>query len=88
MSTDDFKQTWAFASEVKEALGARYYDVQALPETFKSGRTKYLCTYLDSGRNVLAIHDCMMLLSKKTEKPYYVVRRTSRGGRTVAESKC
>ncbi len=75
--TDDFKLTWAFPSEIKTALGASSYDIQIAPGTYKSGRQRFTCTFLDANRAVLDTREAMELVSKVSRKFYHVVKRAA-----------
>jgi hypothetical protein len=70
----DFRDQWGFPSEVRASIqGAGYYDCQKVPGTYKSGRQRYECTFMDQSRKkVVARRDAMSLVSKKTNKPYFV----------------
>ncbi len=74
-STDDFKLTWAFPSEIKKELGASSYDIRVTPGVYKSGRQRFICDFLDSNRNVICTRDSMELVSKVSRKLYHVVKR-------------
>jgi hypothetical protein len=75
MSTDDFKLTWAFPSEIKKELGASSYDIRVTPGTYKSGRQRFICDFLDANRNVICTREAMELVSKVSRKLYHVVKR-------------
>ena len=59
MNNSDFLTQWGYPSEIKTELGASYYEMRHLPDTFRSGRPKMEC----------------LLVSKKTGKPYRVCAR-------------
>ena len=75
--TDDFKLTWAFPSEVKKELGASSYDIRVTPGTYKSGRQRFICDFLDANRNVICTREAMELVSKVSRKLYHVVKRAA-----------
>ena len=58
-STDDFKLTWAFPSEIKKELGASSYDIRVTPGAYKSGRQRFICDFLDANRAVLDTREAM-----------------------------
>ena len=60
-----FQESWAFASEIKDELGACLYDIAQYPGTFKTGRPRWMCTYYDVNRRVVARRIGMSLVSKK-----------------------
>ena len=74
-----FEQTWVFPSEMKKTLGASWFEVLPTPDTYASGRPKFLARYYGAGygvnRPIIAQRDAMELMSKKTGRPYYVCRR-------------
>ena len=41
-----FNESWAYASALKDELKAVSYDVQPYPGTFKSGRDRWMATFL------------------------------------------
>ena len=71
----DFQSQWAYPSEVKTDLGAAYYELRPLPDTFRSGRPKMECLFFSSGRMLVSRRMAMELVSKKTGKPYRVCAR-------------
>ena len=76
-SSTSFQDDWTFPSDVKATIpGAAYYDIRPTPETFKTGRPKFECIFLDAAKHkVIERRDAMELVSKRTGKPYHVVRR-------------
>ena len=75
--TTSFQDDWGFAGDVKETIpGAAYYTIRSTDEKFRSGRPKFECTFTAaSGNRVIERRDAMELISKRTGKPYHVVRR-------------
>ncbi len=71
---NSFREKWAFPSEVKEALGARRYEIKPTLQTYRSGRAKWLVRFYD-GDILLAARDAMELTSKRTGTPYHVCLR-------------
>jgi len=76
-SNSEFQQDWGFPGDVKATIpGAAYYDIRPTPENFKTGRPKFECIFLDAGKHkVIERRIAMELISKRTGKPYHVVRR-------------
>jgi hypothetical protein len=76
-SNSDFQQDWAFPSDIKATIpGAAYWDVRPTPENYRTGRPKFECLFLDAAKQkVIERRDAMELISKRTGKPYHVVRR-------------
>ena len=65
-SEKSFSECWAFASEIKDELGAcACYDIAQYPGTFKTGRPRWMCTYYDVNRRVVARRIGMSLTSRK-----------------------
>ena len=60
-----FQESWAFASEIKDEVGACLYDIAQYPGTFRSGRPRWMATYYDVNRRVVARRIGMSLTSKK-----------------------
>ncbi len=76
-SSTSFQDDWGFPSDIKATIpGAAYYDIRPTPQSFKTGRPKFECLFLDAAKHkVIERRDAMELVSKRTGKPYYVVRR-------------
>ena len=78
-SKDDFFQTWGFPSEVKSSIPlAHSFEVTPAispPSAYQSGRPRYVATFADEFKNVVATRDAMRLTSKKTGKEYDVCLR-------------
>ena len=70
-----FAESWAYANVLKNELGAASYDVQPYPGSFKSGRDRWMATFLNSDRKVVARRIGMQLTSKRGGAPYYVFSR-------------
>ena len=70
-----FSESWAYANLLKSELGAASYDIQPFPGTFKSGRPRFMATFLDRDNKVLARRIGMELTSKKTGDYYKVFSR-------------
>ena len=66
----DFQSQWAYPSEVKTDLGAAYYELRPLPDTFRSGRPKMEALFFSADRKLVSRRMAMELVSKKTNKPY------------------
>ena len=79
MQQQDFFQTWGFPSEVKSSIpNAHSYEVYpapSAPSAYKSGRPRYVASFADEFKNVVATRDAMRLTSKKTGKEYDVCLR-------------
>jgi hypothetical protein len=73
----DFRDDWGYPNEVLPTIpGARYYDVNPLPEPYRTGRPKFEAVFYNADRTkVLARQDAMELVSKRTGRPYTVCRR-------------
>ena len=76
-TTNDFQHDWGFAGDVRDSIdGAAYYSIRPTTERFRSGRPKFECTFTAaSGNSVIERRPAMELISKRTGKPYHVVRR-------------
>ena len=70
-----FNESWAYASALKDELKAVSYDVQPYPGTFKSGRDRWMATFLSADRKVVARRIGMELTSSRTGAPYKVFSR-------------
>ena len=64
-SEKSFQECWAFASEIKDDINAWSYNVEQYPGSFRSGRPRWMCTYYDVNRKVVARRIGMSLVSKK-----------------------
>ena len=82
-----FADTWCFPSELKTKLCASWYEVLPTPHTFASGRPKFLARFYGPGyganRPIIAVRDAMELTSKKTGRPYHVVKREETAEKTT-----
>ena len=70
-----FNESWAYASALKDELKSSSYDVQPYPGTFKSGRPRWMATFLSADRKVMAKRIGMELTSGRTGAPYKVFSR-------------
>ena len=70
-----FNESWAYASALKDELKAASYDVQPFPGTFKSGRPRWMATFLSADRKVISRRIGMQLTSSRTGAPYQVFSR-------------
>ena len=70
-----FAESWAYPSVLKDELKASSYDVQPFPGTFKSGRPRWMATFLSADRKVMARRIGMELTSGRTGAPYKVFSR-------------
>lgn len=75
MTSDDFGATWAFPSDVAKALGATSWDLRLAPLKYSSGRERYRCYFLDGDLNLIEARDAIMMQSKRTGRPYHMVKR-------------
>ena len=79
MQQQDFFQTWGFPSEIKvtipNAHSFEVYPAPSAPSAYKSGRPRYVCSFADEFKNIVATRDAMRLTSKKTGKEYDVCRK-------------
>ena len=71
----DFQSQWGYPSEIKSELGAAYYELRHLPDTFHSGRPKMECLFVSADRKLVSRRLAMELTSKKTGKPYRICAR-------------
>ena len=70
-----FNESWAYPNILKEELKAASYDVQPFPGCFKSGRPRWIATFMNVERKVIARRIGMELTSKKTGEYYKVFSR-------------
>ena len=70
-----FAESWAYANLLKSELKAASYDVQPFPGTFKSGRARFMATFMNAERKIIARRIGMELTSKKTGDYYKVFSR-------------
>ena len=70
-----FAESWACANVLKNELGAASYDVQPYPGSFKSGRDRWMATFLSADCKVIARRIGMRLTSKQSGAPYHVFSR-------------
>ena len=71
-----FAESWAYPSVLKDELKASSYDVQPFPGTFKSGRPRWMATFLSADRKkVVGRRIGMELTSGRTGAPYKVFSR-------------
>lgn len=72
-----FARDWGYPHEIRATIhGAGLFDVREIPGSkFKSGRQKFVCTFLNEDRTrILEKREAMMLHNKNGE-PYFVARR-------------
>ena len=75
-TTNDFQTDWGFPADVRDSIdGAIYYNIRPTAEKFRSGRPKCVCCFTAKDNSVIERRDAMELISKRTGKPYHVVRR-------------
>jgi hypothetical protein len=75
-TTNDFQTDWGFPADVRDSIdGAIYYNIRQTSENFRSGRPKCVCCFTAKDNSVIERRDAMELISKRTGKPYHVVRR-------------
>jgi hypothetical protein len=76
-SSTSFQDDWGFPGDVKATIpGAAYYDIRPTPDNYRTGRPKFECLFMDAAKHkVIERRDAMELTSKRTGKPYHVVRR-------------
>ena len=70
-----FAESWAYANVLKDELKAASYDIQPYPGSFKSGRDRWMATFLNSDRKVISRRIGMQLTSSRTGAPYQVFSR-------------
>jgi hypothetical protein len=72
-----FEEGWAFGSDLKKELKATSYVIDRRLDgaTFSSGREKWEARFYSGKGAILACRDAMELVSKRTGKPYHVVKR-------------
>ena len=70
-----FGESWSYANVLKDELKAASYDIQPFPGTFKSGRDRWMATFLSADRKVIARRIGMQLTSKQSGAPYHVFSR-------------
>ena len=70
-----FEASWAYVNLLKSELKAASYDIQPFPGTFKSGRAKWMATFMNAERKVIARRIGMELESKRTGDTYKVFSR-------------
>ena len=70
-----FAESWAYANVIRDELKAASYDIQPFPGTFKSGRDRWMATFLNSDRKVVARRIGMELTSGRTGAGYKVFSR-------------
>ena len=79
MQKQDPFQSWGFPSEVKSSIPNSHsfevYPAPSAPSAYKSGRPRYVCSFADEFKNIVATRDAMRLTSKKTGLDYDVCRR-------------
>ena len=84
-----FEASWAYANLLKSELKAASYDIQPFPGTFKSGRAKWMATFFNGDRKVIARRIGMELTSSKTGDTSKVFSRqewVDRQGGTVIDT--
>ena len=70
-----FNESWAYVNILREELKAASYDVQPFPGTFRSGRPKFIATFMNRENKVIARRIGMELTSRKTGQGYKVFSR-------------
>lgn len=70
-----FAEVWCFPTEVKQKLGAAWFDIR--PKQNPVGKAAYEVLFMDNKDVVLDIRPAMKLVSKKTNRDYYVCHRES-----------
>ena len=70
-----FNESWAYVNILKAELKAASYDVNPYPGSFKSGRAKWMATFMNRENKVIARRIGMELTSKKTGDYYKVFSR-------------
>ena len=70
-----FEASWGYVNLLKSELKAASYDIQPFPGTFKSGRAKWMATFMNAERKVIARRIGMELESKRTGECYKVFSR-------------
>ena len=66
---NSFNESWAYANVLKDELKASSYDVQPYPGCFKSGRLRFMATYLSADRKVVERRIGMELPRSKAAPP-------------------
>ena len=70
-----FAESWAYANVIRDELKAASYDIQPFPGTFKSGRDRWMATFMSADHKVVARRIGMQLTSKRGGAPYHVFSR-------------
>jgi len=70
-----FAESWAYANVIRDELKAASYDIQPFPGTFKSGRDRWMATFMSADHKVVARRIGMRLTSKQSGAPYHVFSR-------------
>jgi len=70
-----FSESWSYVNILKTELKAASYDIQPYPGTFKSGRARWMATFMNSERKIIGRRIGMELTSKKTGEAYKVFSR-------------
>ena len=69
-----FNEVWSFPQDIiKTIQTATRYGVLPSEMKYSSGRDKFVCFFYDKNNKMLAKHLAMQLVSKKTNKNYFVV---------------
>ena len=69
-----FNEVWGFPQDIiKTIQTATRYEVLPSELKYSSGRDKFVCFFYDKSNKMLAKHLAMQLVSKKTNKNYFVV---------------
>ena len=69
-----FNEVWSFPQDIiKTIQTATRYEVLPSELKYSSGRDKFVCFFYDKNNKMLAKHLAMQLVSKKNNKPYFVV---------------
>ena len=70
-----FSAQWAYPNIIKSELKAASYDIQPFPGCFKSGRPRWIATFMNVQRKVIARRIGMELTSQRTGQGYKVFSR-------------
>ena len=70
-----FNESWAYGNVIRDELKAASYDIQPFPGTFKSGRDRWMATFMSADHKVVARRIGMRLTSKQSGAPYHVFSR-------------
>ena len=68
-------ESWAYANVIRDELKAASYDIQPFPGTFKSGRDRWMATFMSADHKIVSRRIGMELTSSRTGAPYKVFSR-------------